>query len=185
MEHQASEEYTFTANAIITRFVSEAKKKFEFSNDTLKFLVEDNVFIEADRQDTFLNGLVAGFNFELPTAMHLLMPQIEHGIRKMAEECGSIVYKTDKNGVEESLSLERILDLPDVKECLDETFLFNLRLFYTSDYGFGMRNAVCHGLYSDKQLQTAQCLAVWWFSLHICCMYSTKLNERLLPQIKL
>ncbi len=185
MEHQAFEEYTFTADAIITRFVSEAKKKFEFSKDTLKFLVENNVFVEPDRQDTFLNGLVAGFNFELSTAMHLLMPQIEHGIRKIAEECGSIVYKTDKNGVEKSLSLESILDLPDVKECFDETFLFNLRLFYTSDYGFGMRNAVCHGLYSDKELQTAQSLAVWWFSLHICCMYSTKLKERLLSQTKL
>ena len=45
--------------------------------------------------------------------------------------------------------------------------------------------AVCHGLYSDKELQTAQSLAVWWFSLHICCMYSTKLKERLLSQTKL
>ena len=51
--------------------------------------------------------------------------------------------------------------------------------------GLVCRNAVCHGLYSDKELQTAQSLAVWWFSLHICCMYSTKLKERLLSQTKL
>ena len=155
---------------------------FAFSKDTLKFLVEDNAFVESDRQETLLNGIVAGFNLELSTAMHLLMPQVEHGIRHMAEECGAVVYKTDKNGVESSLSLESILNLPEVEECFDETFLFNLRLFYTSGYGFGMRNAVCHSMYSDKELQTARSLAVWWFTLHICCIFSSKLNERLLEQ---
>lgn len=182
MEHRASEEYTFKADAFISRFLWKAKEKFAFSKDTLKFLVEDNAFVESDRQETFLNGIVAGFNLELSTAMHLLMPQVEHGIRHMAEECGAVVYKTDKNGVESSLSLESILNLPEVEECFDETFLFNLRLFYTSGYGFGMRNAVCHSMYSDKELQTARSLAVWWFTLHICCIFSSKLNERLLEQ---
>ncbi len=182
MEHRASEEYTFTADAFVSRFLWKAKEKFTFSKDTLKFLIEENAFVESDRQETFLNGIVAGFNLELSTAMHLLMPQVEHGIRRMAEECGAVVYKTDKNGVESSLSLESILNLPEVEECFDETFLFNLRLFYTSDYGFGMRNAVCHSMYSDKELQTARSLAVWWFTLHICCMFSKNLNEKLISQ---
>lgn len=182
MEHQACEIYTKIADIVAQSFISKARSKFNFSKNTLKFLVENNIFIESDRQDTFLNGIVAGLNFELSTAMHLLMPQVENGIRHLAEECGAVVYKTDTNGVEESLSLESILELPEVEEFFDETFLFNLRLFYTSDYGFGMRNIISHGLYSDIELQTAQSLAVFCFTLHICCMYSTNLRKKLLSQ---
>ena len=69
-------------------------------------------------------------------------------------------------------------------ECLDETFLFNLRLFYTSDYGFGMRNIVSHSLYSDAELQSSSSLIVWWFTLKVCCMFSTNLLERVSKQIK-
>ena len=66
----------------------------------------------------------AGFNLELPTAMHLLMPQIENAIRCLAQECGAVVYKTHKDGVEECLSLESILKTPEVIDCFEETFLF-------------------------------------------------------------
>ena len=120
----------------------------------------------------------------MPTAMHLLMPQIEHGIRCLAHECGAVVYKTDKNGVEESLSLESLFNAPEIVECLDDIFLFNLRLFYTSEYGFGMRNIIGHGLRSDAELQASSSLATWWFTLKICCMYSPELVKRLNKQIE-
>lgn len=110
------------------------------------------------------------------------MPQIEHCVRCIAQDCGSVVFKTDKNGIEESLSFESILQLPEVVECLDETFIFNLRLFYTSVYGFGMRNEISHSLRSDNELQSVACLSVWWFTFHICCMFSPKLHERLFMQ---
>ena len=159
-------------------------KLFEFNEENLLFLVDDNIFIPSDRKNTFLKGLVAGFNLDLSTSMHLLMPQVENSIRCLAQECGAVVYKTDKNGVEACLSLESILKLPEVIDCLDETFLFNLRLFYTSDYGFGMRNTVSHSLYSDDELQSSSSLIVWWFTLKICCMFSKNLTVRVSKQIK-
>ena len=45
-----------------------------------------------------------------------------------------------------------------------------------------MRNEICHGLRSDVELQSADCLAVWWFTLRICCMFSPILRERLSEQ---
>ena len=112
------------------------------------------------------------------------MPQVEYSIRCLAQDCGAVVYKTDSEGVEECFSLKGILNMPDVIECLDETFLFNLRLFYVSDYGYGMRDTISHGLYSDNELQSPQGLAVWWFTLRICCMFSSELHQRLTEQLK-
>lgn len=185
VEHKASQYYMFFADVAVKNFVILSKGKFNFSKENLSFLVEDNLFVPEDRKQSFLMGIVAGFNLDLVTAMHVLMPQIENSIRCLAQECGAVVYKTEKNGVEECLSLDAILRSDEVVECFDDAFLFNLRLFFTSDYGFGMRQTVCHGLYSDNELQSSHSLAVWWFVLRICCMYSRKLYERLnMPEKK-
>ena len=183
LEHEAMQEYTYIADAFIKRYIWLAKENnIEFTKENLKFLVENNAFIPQDRQDTFLNGLVAGFNLDLATSMHLLMPQIENCIRIFAEDCGAVVFKTYPNGVEECLALSSILCLQEVIDSFDNTFLFNLKLFYVSEYGFGMRDIICHSLYSDNELQTSNALAVWWFTLHICCMYSSQLIKRLNDQ---
>ncbi|MEE1198626.1 MAG: hypothetical protein U0K54_05725 [Acutalibacteraceae bacterium] len=36
----------------------------------------------------------------------------------------------------------------------------------------------------DFDKVAAQSLAVWWFTLHICCMFSKNLNEKLISQSK-
>jgi len=182
LEHRAAEQYSMVADAFIQRYLWLAKEKTVFTAENLRFLVDNNAFIPTDRSESFLKGLVAGFELDLVTAMSILMPQIENAIRCLAEECGAVVYKTSPNGVEECLSLESILRLPEVEACLDENFLFNLKLFFTSDYGYGMRNIISHGLNSDREIQSAHCLAVWWFVLHICCIFSSTLYKRLLEE---
>ena len=183
-EHEAGKEHSFAANAFTTRFLHLARSKHTFTEDTLRFLIEDNAFIPGDRKDTFLKGLVAGFNLDLATSMHLLMPQVENAIRCLAELCGAVVYKTDCNGIEECLSLDSILKLKELQESIDPEILFNMRVFYTSPYGIGMRDIISHGLRSDKGLQSADCLAVWWFTLHLICLFSPELYKRNYEQKK-
>lgn len=182
LEHQACQEYSLISEAFIKNYILLAKEKFDFTEENLEFLVNDNAFIKPERKKAFLKGLTAGFNLDLVTALHLLMPQVEHSIRCLAQDCGAVVYKTNADGIEECSSLSSILNMPEVVECLDETFLFNLRLFYVSDYGYGMRNAISHSLYSDNELQSAQGLAVWWFTFRICCMFSNELRKRIIEQ---
>ena len=110
------------------------------------------------------------------------MPQIENAIRILASDCGAVVFKTKDNGVEECLSLESILNLPEMKQCIDPIYLFNFKVFYTSEYGFGMRNTISHGLASDAELSSCRGLMVWWFTLRICCTYSLELIKRISNQ---
>lgn len=173
LEHKAQEKYNMLIE-FAARYLYYAKERFDFNKENLNYIFEDNVFVQSDRRDTFINGIIAGFNHDFSTSLHLLIPQIEHCVRCLAEECGAVVFKTDSDGVEESLSLESILKLPEVEETLDETLLFNLKVFFTSPYGYGMRNEICHGLLSDEELISNNSLAVWWFTLYLCCIFSPK-----------
>ena len=184
LEHEASVHYSFIAHCYVQRYLWMCKKKFELTEESLAFLVENNAIIDEERRGSFLKGLVAGFNLDLSTAMYLLIPQVEHAIRNLARECGGVVYKTENNGVEKVLSLDSILSLPEVETSLDENFLFHLKLFYTSDYGFGMRGIVGHGLRSDNELQSSLSLAVWWFTLKMCCMFAPELEYTVYSQVK-
>lgn len=178
-EHEAESEYTLYADALISRYLHIIRERFSFTQENLQFIVDNNAFIPENRKKSFLIGLTAGFNFDYITALSILMPQVENAIRCLASECGAVVYKTKDNGVEECLSLDSILKLPEVEACLDPVFLFNLKVFYTSDYGFGMRNTVGHGLISDDEFSSFHGLIVWWFTLRICCTYSFELRKRI------
>ena len=112
------------------------------------------------------------------------MPQVENSIRLIAEELGAVVYKTADDGSVECLSFEGVLDLPEVKEAFEEDFIFNLRVHYTSKYGFGMRNNVGHGLEDDGLLNSYNGLAVWWYTFRLCYQYSYNLRKAI-AEIKL
>lgn len=176
LEFQAKKTYDFYYEFIF-RYLSMATEKFSFIDNELDFLFENNIIIQPDRIESFKEGIIKGFERNFVVALHLLMPQIEHTLRCLAEDCGAVVYKTNSQGVEECLSLESILNCQEMCESLDETLLFNLRLFYTSPYGYGMRNEVSHGLLSDKELNSGLGLMVWWFTLKPCCVYALPYHE--------
>ena len=181
-EHEAGKEHAMCADAFTSRYLHLARSKYDFTEDSIRFLVEGNAFVPDNRKNTFLKGLVAGFNLDLATAMHLLMPQVENAVRNLAELCGAVVYKTDSNGIEECLSLDSILNLQELQDSLDPELIFNLRVFFTSDYGIGMRDIIGHGLRSDKALQSPDCLATWWFTLRLVCLFSFELRKRIYDQ---
>ena len=109
LEFKAKQKYDdFTG--FVHRYLNIAKEKFEFKETDIDFLIRNNAFIPDDRTDTYKKGLIAGFNYDYTTALHLLMPQVENSLRCIAENCGAVVYKTNDNGTEESLSLGSILD---------------------------------------------------------------------------
>lgn len=184
LEHEAEEDYRMFADAFISRYLYIIRDHFSFTEENLQFIVDNNVFIPENRKKSFLKGLIAGFNSDYITALSILMPQVENAIRCLAHDCGAVVYKTNDDGTEDCLSLESILNLPEINQSIDPVFLFNLRVFYTSKYGLGMRNIVSHGLVSDAELSSYQGLIVWWFTLYICCIFSPELIRRVSQKIE-
>ena len=178
-EREAVNYNRILAHDIIYNFLRVINDKYDIKNDMIRFILEDNLFIPQNRLESFLSGIVAGFNYDFITALHILMPQVENAVRIFAEELGAVVYKTADNGTEECLSFESILNLPEITESLEEDFIFNLKVHYTSKYGFGMRNNIAHGLKNDEELNSIDGLAVWWYTFRLCCTYSNKLIKKI------
>lgn len=178
-QNDACEYYRNAAQICTKNYLAISKRKFNFSEDTLRFLVDNNIFVPQNRRDTFLKGLVAGFQGEWSEAMHLLMPQVENAIRCLAEDCDIVTYKTQPTGIEECKSLTTILSSPELREYLEDDLIFNMEVFYTSEYGFGMRDQISHGLLSDSELNSYNSMAVWCFTLYLCCIFSPELLQRI------
>lgn len=157
---------------LLSYIVKELNNNFTYTEDNLYFLVDNNIFIPEERKNAFLKGLVAGFNNDYITAMHILMTQVENSIRQICDECGVVVYKTYPNGIQEVLSLNTLLSQNEVIEIFDENTLFYYKLFFCSEYGYGMRNKIAHGIIDDIDVsQSFDSLVVWWFILKTCCDY--------------
>ena len=182
VEHKASEQYILYIKIYINYYLLCIHNKFNITKDDLKFIIENNPFIPDDRQESFLTGLVAGFNFDFITAISVLVPQIENAVRCLASICGAVVYKTADNGIEECLSIDNILNLPEVIDHFSEDFIFNLRVIFVSSYGIGMRNLMAHGLLSDDELNSTNAMTVWWYTLKLCCDFSGGFIKRLNEQ---
>lgn len=172
--------YTISVDAFVQRYLHMMNQKFELNESTLRFIVDNNIFVPQDRQGAFLKGLIAGFNFDYLTSMSVLMPQVENAIRVMARKLDILTDKFDNEGIQEYLSLGSIIDRLEDSELLEEDLIFNLRLFYAGELGYDMRNNVAHGLLSDDELDCSiQSMAVWWYTLRLCCDYSSDFNKRL------
>lgn len=147
-------------------------KNFKVDEELLEKIVEDNFFVPGDRKKSFVKGLLAGFEFDLITALSILVPQVENALRCLAEECGDVIYKSNEDGVEELITLNGILDLPKLNETLDDDLIFNLKSIFTSKFGINIRNEVAHGIIDDEEFKSVYSLYVWWFILKLCCIYS-------------
>lgn len=178
-QFHAFELYATYSEIYLLRYLHMLRNKFVFNEENLGFLVKQNGFVPEDRRRAFLKGIVAGFNMDYISAMSILMPQVENAIRRWAYEIGVATDKYDSEGGREYYSLSHLLDDPEMVDSIDEMLLFNLRVFYSSEYGFDMRNYVAHGLYSDEEFDSSSGLAVWWFTLRLCCQYSYELRKRL------
>lgn len=179
-EHEAMKYNLLLSNAFISNFLNIFNRHHNINKEVIKFILENNLFVPNKRIESFSTGIEAGFKYDFITALHILMPQVENAIRTLAEELGAVVYKTADDGTEECLSFESVLSLPEVTESFDEDFIFNLKVFYTSKYGFGMRNNIGHGLIEDNELNSYHGLVVWWYTLRLCCTYSYNLRKRIL-----
>lgn len=133
----------------------------------MAFWVMDNPFVPPDRAGLYARGLYAGFKGDLILAIHLLIPQIEHSIRHVLEERGTITSKLE-DGIQDSHLLGTLLKRPEIAEVFGPEIAFTLRGVLVERFGFNLRNEVCHGFASVQSLGSAGALYLWRLVLHLC-----------------
>lgn len=123
------------------------------SDDLLAFLYESPVF-DADRRGLIKKGLDAYLNHDHLSVAHLLVPQIEHALRRLLGMLGQPTNKSVRgaSGIMEEKNLSHILEREDaIKRCLGEDIRLYFLVFLADRRGHNVRNELSHGLMADRQ----------------------------------
>jgi hypothetical protein len=136
-------------------------------NKELLTLIASSKFIPYGRAPLFSLGLTAGFNGDFTTALHILIPQVEHAIRGLLGHSGLITSGLDAKGIQNEIDLGGLLRTPEAKKIFDEDLLCDLRGLLVEQSGSNLRNLVAHGLVEPHECEGPQSIYFWWLVLHL------------------
>jgi hypothetical protein len=183
MQVVAREDYELQAQIYLQYIFNEMhRRKFDVT-PYVEELVQNSYFVPTSRKKAFITGLLAGYNYDFISAVSILIPQVENAIRCLAEKCGDVVYNIDDDGLEEAKTMDAVMKLPCLNDCIDETIMFHIQTVFTSKFGYNIRNEVAHGLFEDSEFSSLQMFFVWWFILKICFEFS-RIDLSIMQNIK-
>lgn len=139
-----------------------------FALETLQRLCLDSPTVPAGHVDLWARGLHHGLNGDFPSAITLLVPQLEQLVRRQLQAAGAYTLVVDREtGVESEKGLGALLGMPEATAVLGESLAFELRALLVEQQGANLRNHVAHGLLTDGQAWSAYALYAWWLALRL------------------
>lgn len=119
-------------------------------------------YIPIGRHEFFCRGFLAGLQGQFVEALHVLVPQVEHLIRVLLSERGTVVSGVDKDGHEREFDLNKLLEMPETTELLTDDVATSLKLLFVHQAGPNLRNEICHGMLHAGHLYTTTAVYGWW-----------------------
>lgn len=113
--------------------------------DFIDFIKDSPVF-EASRLTIIKEGIQAYFNRDLVVSIHLLIPQIEEAVRNLIQLSKGVVFKKNRDDVFQLKTFDGLLRDEIIKQVLGEDIQIYLRVLFTDQRGWNLRNNVCHGM---------------------------------------
>lgn len=130
-----------------------------------------SLFISKGREEYFVEGLYHGFKGNYLVATHILIPQIENGLKSIIRINGrGVSIQNSKEGTEEDNTLGGILECKEIDKFLggiiDERLQDELRGFLVDKNDRNFRNDLFHGNISYQDANYYGVYA-WWLVLKI------------------
>lgn len=122
--------------------------------EILTYLYKSPIFI-LEKKPILKAGLEALFKNDNLVAIHLLIPQIEDTLRNLAWMLGSTIYKPHRQGGLLLRNFEELIRDEKVSEVLGEDIVLYLRVLFTDQRGWNVRNSVCHGIAPTSTFNSA------------------------------
>ena len=133
----------------------------------LEYMVRNSPIVPAGRASLIAKGLFAGFERDFVSAVHLLVPQVEHLVRWHLKAAGVKTTTLSVEGIETENGLSTLVALPEVSSIFGEDLAFEFKALFCDAFGPNLRNEVAHGLLDASNFQTAQTFYAWWLVLRI------------------
>ena len=112
-------------------------------------------------------ALFAGLNKDFVTAIHLVVPQVEHLIRYHLNKNNVETTTIDTQGTVNEVGLSTLMENEEVTEIFDQDFTFSLKALFCDHHGPNLRNELAHGLLEYDQSRSVSSVYAWWLLLRI------------------
>lgn len=137
-------------------------------------LASQSPIVPKGRERMFGKALFAGYDRDFVTAIHLLVPQIEHMVRIHLKQAGAKTTTLDINGIENEIGLSKLMDIPETERVFGDDLSFELKALFCDAFGPNLRNELAHGLLDDNSCQSVYVIYAWWLGLKL--VFSTYWN---------
>ena len=135
--------------------------------DDFIYLASQSPIVPIGRERLFGMALFAGYDYDFVTALHLLVPQIEHMVRYHLKSAGVKTTTFDSRGIETENGLSTLIELPECEKIFGEDLTFEIKALFCDACGPNLRNELAHGLLDDEACQTAYAVYAWWLGLKL------------------
>jgi hypothetical protein len=130
-------------------------------------LANQSPIIPKGRAGLFGKALFAGFDRDFVTALHLLIPQIEHLVRVHLKQAGAKTTNLDKDGIENENGMSTLMDLPEAEQVFGKDLAFELKALFCDPFGPNLRNELAHGLLDEDACHSPFAIYAWWLGLRL------------------
>ena len=130
-------------------------------------LARQSPIVPIGREWLFGKALYAGYDRDFVTALHILVPQIEHMVRFHLKARGVSTTNLDSNGIENENGLSTLMDLPETKKIFGENLSFEIKALFCDPVGANLRNELAHGLIDYEACYSPYAIYAWWLGLQL------------------
>ena len=130
-------------------------------------LARDSPIVPKGREALFGKALFLGFERDFVSALHLLIPQIEHMVRTHLKQAGATTSNLDRDGIESENGLSTLMNLPEAEAIFGPDLAFEFRSLFCDPYGPNLRNAMAHGMLDEAACHSTFAIYAWWLGVRL------------------
>lgn len=130
-------------------------------------LARHSPIVPKERVGLFGKALFAGYERDFVTALHLLIPQIEHLVRVHLKQAGTKTTNLDKDGIENENGMSTLVVLPEAEQVFGKDLVFEFESLFCNAFGPNLRNELAHGLLDEDGCNSPFAIYAWWLALRL------------------
>lgn len=130
-------------------------------------LARHSPIVPKERAGLFGKALFAGYERDFVSALHLLIPQIEHLVRVHLKQAGAKTSNLDKDGIQNENGMSALMDLPEAEAVFGKDLAFELKALFCDAFGPNLRNELAHGLLDEDGCHSPFAIYAWWLALRL------------------
>lgn len=162
-------QYVDGENLFLVPALSKIREKHSPDAATILAHLEESPIFDPERRSLLCDGLDAYLRADHVKAIHVLVPQVEHILRRLLGLLGIPILRAGKRGTMQVKNLNEILREPAICTALGEDLQLYLLELLADQRGHNIRNVICHGFaapvhlnqqVADRVLHVLLCLAL-------------------------